>query len=215
MKKLFGKKDKSEGNTEKTGEGGSGPPAPGAPPAALGSYPPPPATSGNYAPQNGGAYGGPPPAYSVNPEGNGSAPNGAPPGYAPQLGAPGYAPQGATPPQGYEPPPAYSESLSDGSSATVQYTGCVEQQMFQQKYVHKAAAAAGLTAPSPGGPVVHAQFDAAARFSKNAPASIPPPPPGVQPNQAQLAAITGGTVVMTQKKSSFLNGTGHGGSTFW
>ena len=35
--------------------------------------------------------------------------------------------------------------------------------MFQQKYVHKAAAAAGLAAPPPGGPVVHAQFDAAAR----------------------------------------------------
>jgi len=210
MKKLFGKKDKCD--SEKTGDGGSAPPAPtvgygvpGAPP--VGGYGAPGAPpGGGYPPPSGGAYGGPPPAYSVNPEAAGYLPDGAPPGYAPQ---------GVPPPQGYEPPPAYSESLSDGSSATVQYTGCVEQQMFQQRYVHKQATAAGLVAPPPGGPVVHAQFDAAARFSKNAPASIPPPPPGVQPNHAQLAAINGGTVVMTQKKSSFLNGTGHGGSTFW
>ncbi len=36
------------------------------------------------------------------------------------------------------------------------------------------------------GPVVHAQFDAGARFSKIAPPSLPPPPPGVAPTPAQV-----------------------------
>ena len=40
-------------------------------------------------------------------------------------------------------------------------------------------------------PVVQGQFDAGARFSSVAPASIPPPPPGVMPTAAQMAAMSG------------------------
>ncbi|CAN7990492.1 DAZ-associated protein 2 [Ixodes scapularis] len=58
-------------------------------------------------------------------------------------------------------------------------------------------------------------FDAGARFSANTPASIPPPPPGVMPNAAQLAAMQGNQVVLGQKKSTFLSGTGGAGYTFW
>ena len=38
----------------------------------------------------------------------------------------------------------------------------------------------------PPGAVVHAQFDAGARFDRNAPPSLPPPPPGVAPTPAQV-----------------------------
>ena len=44
--------------------------------------------------------------------------------------------------------------------------------------------------PLQAGPV-HGQFDAGARFSALAPPSIPPPPPGVAPTPAQLAAMQG------------------------
>ena len=39
-------------------------------------------------------------------------------------------------------------------------------------------------APAVG--VVHAQFDAGARFNKTSPPSLPPPPPGVPPTPAQV-----------------------------
>ena len=64
-------------------------------------------------------------------------------------------------------------------------------------------------------PVVQGQFDAGARFSAQAPASIPPPPPGVMPTPAQMAAMSGQQVVMGQKEGGFLKGSGSGGYTFW
>ena len=51
------------------------------------------------------------------------------------------------------------------------------------------------------------------RFDKNAPPSIPPPPPGVVPNAAQVAGM--GPQVVGQKKEGFWKGTGSGGYTFW
>jgi len=148
------------------------------------------------------AYSGPTPA---------SAPAGAPPAYA--VAAPDQAQYQA--PQFNEPPPAYSNNLSDGSTSTVQYTGCIEQQMYQQRYMAQQASMYPQGQRPPPGAVVHAQFDAGARFDRNAPPSLPPPPPGVAPTPAQLAAMGGGTVVMTQKKESFMSGTGGGGTTFW
>ncbi|XP_077507107.1 uncharacterized protein LOC144116263 isoform X1 [Amblyomma americanum] len=57
-------------------------------------------------------------------------------------------------------------------------------------------------------------FDAGARFTHNKPA-IPPPPPGVPPNAAQLAAMQGNPVVLGQKKSNFWTTGAGGGYTFW
>jgi len=72
-----------------------------------------------------------------------------------------------------------------------------------------------------------AYFDAGAEFSVKNPPSIPPPPPGVAPNEAQLALMgvnpvqgqqkpDGTTVVkVVQKKRGFFSGSGGGGYTFW
>lgn len=46
------------------------------------------------------------------------------------------------------------------------------------------------------------------------PAVLPPPPPGVA-NAAQLAAMAGHSVALSQKKGSFLGGGTEGGYTFW
>lgn len=54
-------------------------------------------------------------------------------------------------------------------------------------------------------------FDAGARFSSIAPPRIPPPPPGVMPNPAQLAHMQGQNVVVSQKKANVLSGGSSGG----
>ena len=69
--------------------------------------------------------------------------------------------------------------------------------------------------PQSAAPVAAGQFDAGARFSAYAPASIPPPPPGYAPNQAQMAAAQGQNVVTSQKQGGFFKGSGSGGYTFW
>lgn len=42
-----------------------------------------------------------------------------------------------------------------------------------------------------------------------------PPPPGHPPNAAQLAAMQGANVVMTQRKSNWFTGGSSGGYTIW
>nr|XP_037275580.1 DAZ-associated protein 2-like [Rhipicephalus microplus] len=54
-------------------------------------------------------------------------------------------------------------------------------------------------------------FDPGARFSKLAPPRVPPPPPGVMPNPAQLALMQGYNVVVTQRKSNVISGGSSGG----
>lgn len=58
-------------------------------------------------------------------------------------------------------------------------------------------------------------FDAGARFDGIAQPVMPPPPPGVAANAAQLAAMAGHNVALSQKKGSFLTGGSDGGYTFW
>ena len=58
-------------------------------------------------------------------------------------------------------------------------------------------------------------YDAGARFDGIAQSVIPPAPPGVAPNSAQLAAMAGHQVAISQKKGSFLAGGSDGGYTFW
>lgn len=44
---------------------------------------------------------------------------------------------------------------------------------------------------------------------------MPQSPPGVAPNAAQLAAMAGHGVALSQKKGSYLAGGSEGGYTFW
>ncbi|CAH1774941.1 unnamed protein product [Owenia fusiformis] len=59
--------------------------------------------------------------------------------------------------------------------------------------------------------VVKGVFDAGARFGPGSGASIPPPPPGVKPNAAQMAQSQGANVVATQKPQKKWEGGSDGG----
>ncbi|KAH6925542.1 hypothetical protein HPB50_006890 [Hyalomma asiaticum] len=54
-------------------------------------------------------------------------------------------------------------------------------------------------------------FDPGARFSNLAPPRVPPPPPGVMPNPAQVALMQGHNVVVTQRKANVISGGSSGG----
>merc|ERR1719410_2543254 len=135
---------------------------------------------------------------------------GAPPSY-PSAPQPGVGPQLGHPQTQYnnELPPAYSAAPSN---SIVGITGLPQVQQYTHQYMSQQTA--GYQQYHPQGPV-HGSFDAGARFSVNAPCSIPPPPPGVAPTAAQLAAMQGGQVIMSQEKGGFLGGSGSGGVTFW
>jgi len=60
-------------------------------------------------------------------------------------------------------------------------------------------------------PVKQATFDSGARFDANAQARIPPPPPGVAMNSAQLQAAQGQSAQVGQNKAGFLSGGDGGG----
>ncbi|XP_046443724.1 DAZ-associated protein 2-like isoform X1 [Daphnia pulex] len=63
--------------------------------------------------------------------------------------------------------------------------------------------------------VVPKAFDAGARFDSTSQVRIPPPPPGVAPNAAQLAHGSGHNVVLGQRQDRFFTGGSDGGATFW
>lgn len=63
--------------------------------------------------------------------------------------------------------------------------------------------------------LLQAGFDGGARFDGISQPVVPPAPPGVAPNAAQLAAMAGHTVMLGQKKGNFLSGASEGGYTFW
>lgn len=54
-------------------------------------------------------------------------------------------------------------------------------------------------------------FDPGARFSNLAPPRVPPAPPGVMPNPAQVALMQGHNVVVTQRKANVISGGSSGG----
>lgn len=58
-------------------------------------------------------------------------------------------------------------------------------------------------------------YDGGARFDGISAPVVPGPPPGVPPSAAQLAAMAGHNITLTQKKSGFLTGSSDGGYTFW
>ncbi|XP_075708051.1 DAZ-associated protein 2 isoform X2 [Rhinoderma darwinii] len=68
----------------------------------------------------------------------------------------------------------------------------------------------------PGSTVlVDGGFDAGARFGAGSSTNLPPPPPGCPPNAAQLAAMQGANVIVTQRKGNYFMGGSDGGYTMW
>ncbi|XP_060590943.1 uncharacterized protein LOC132745942 [Ruditapes philippinarum] len=58
-------------------------------------------------------------------------------------------------------------------------------------------------------------FDSGARFDGIAQQRVPPPPPGVAPSQAQLAAMQGHQVVGSQQGTSWISGGRNDGGYTW
>ncbi|KAK3584457.1 hypothetical protein CHS0354_005257 [Potamilus streckersoni] len=102
-------------------------------------------------------------------------------------------------------PPMYGATYQAYASIPHQgppppYTACAQQAIpSQQQHL--------VMAPN--------AFDAGARFDGIAQPRIPPPPPGVAPNAAQLAAMQGHTVVGTQQSADWFTGGKGGGYTWW
>nr|XP_006818147.1 PREDICTED: calcium-binding protein P-like isoform X2 [Saccoglossus kowalevskii] len=96
-----------------------------------------------------------------------------------------------------EPPPPYTPPQQQQYG---QMGGYPHQQPYQQQPY-----------PAPNSTVVVPNaFDAGARFGVGSSVNIPPPPPGVAPNAAQIAAMRGDRVVAGKKK-----GLSSGGSSWF
>lgn len=104
-----------------------------------------------------------------------------------------------------EPPPPYSATPHNGSSQYQPQTNyqAVSYPVHQQQLM-----------PMDTTLVIPDAFDPGARFMSPQ-VNIPPPPPGVAPNAAQLAILRGQKVVLGQKKVSKLTGGHGGGYVFW
>ncbi|XP_063226358.1 DAZ-associated protein 2-like isoform X3 [Bacillus rossius redtenbacheri] len=164
----------------------------------------------------------PPAAYGVP----GATPYGVFPSQA-QLYAAAAAAQG--------PPPTYDQSLAHPAAVNQQmyaqsaaaaqmyaaqgypgYLGYPAYSPMQAYYPSLAYSYPGIQ-PAQLRPTIMVPngFDAGARFDGIAQPVLPPAPPGVPANAAQLAAMAGHNVALGQKKGSFLAGGSDGGYTFW
>ncbi|EFN82050.1 hypothetical protein EAI_09409 [Harpegnathos saltator] len=147
----------------------------------------------------------------------------------------GAAPYGVFPnqPQLYAtqgpPPPTYDQTLTHPMMYQPMYgqgypggylAGYPTAYGPLQYYPPLAAAAAYYPAaamqPAPVRPTIMVPngFDGT-RFDGISQPVLPPPPPGVAANAAQLAAMAGHSVALSQKKGSFLGGGTDGGYAFW
>lgn len=154
------------------------------------------------------------------------APIGAPPAYgAPQQPYPGqqtYPGQQPYPGQQQQfpqqPYPGQNNFQKQPYPGQQPYSG--QQPQYQQQHNPNAFTAA----PTPQHvtqnynvtyqpmPAQQARFDSGARFDGNAQARIPPPPPGMQMNTAQMQAAQGQSAQLDQpKKGGFLTGGDGGG----
>uniref|UniRef100_A0A182KAK5 DAZ-associated protein 2 n=1 Tax=Anopheles christyi TaxID=43041 RepID=A0A182KAK5_9DIPT len=139
-------------------------------------------------------------------------------------------------PPGMVPQPYYGNSWSVNPSPQTQYApqpppyasapaavaAIPTQTMHPPMYQYQIAAAPPHQAQPPQVyqtpiyPVQGAMFDAGARFGKQGgQPTIPPPPPGIAPNAAQMASMHGQQVMIAKKKNNFLHGGNGGGYTFW
>ena len=142
-----------------------------------------------------------------------SSPTGPPPPYS-------LIPYSPTPyfPTPYPPTPSHYSTCNtfhNQHPGPIPYTASIQNSYQYQCFVPTQPylpinQAATTTASSLKIEAFHpaARFDIASR-------SIPPPPPGVEPNEAQLAVLRGQSVLVTQKKQNKLFGGKGAGYTFW
>lgn len=125
--------------------------------------------------------------------------------YGATYGAPPVPPYGNEPPPPYSnpvphgaafPPPQYTSAYPSGSGYPI--TGQPPMYQAQPQTVYCSGA-----------------LDAGARQGPMSTQAVPPPPPGCPPNQAQLAAMQGHNVVITQRKENWFTGGEGGGYTLW
>eukprot|EP00795_Rhopilema_esculentum_P014128 gene14128-5122_t len=64
-------------------------------------------------------------------------------------------------------------------------------------------------------PMASGTYDSGARFDGISRPNVPPPPPGVAPNAAQVAASQGQPALLQQRQSGWLEGGSGAGYTFW
>lgn len=69
--------------------------------------------------------------------------------------------------------------------------------------------------PFPQTVIAPGLFDSGARFDGVSQARIPPPPPGVAPTGAQMAAMQGHQVIGTQQSSNWFSGGRNDGGYTW
>ncbi|XP_051865318.1 DAZ-associated protein 2 isoform X2 [Pristis pectinata] len=132
------------------------------------------------------------------------------------------------PPPYTEPPPSYAELQQQPGYVQVpprmsaSYPGDFHVPVSAQMQVNPAGAGTPIryyvvpqVFPPQSTVLMEGGYDAGARFGTGATANLPPPPPGCPPNAAQIAAMQGGNVIVTQKKGSWLSGGSDGGYTIW
>ncbi|MEE6482677.1 hypothetical protein FKM82_013314, partial [Ascaphus truei] len=120
-------------------------------------------------------------------------------------------------------PPAYSELYRPGyvhqqaanmASLSGPYPGTSVYLPMTQSMPVATMPSSGTLAYYPIGPmypsgsivIVDGDFDAGARFGAGTSANLPPPPLGCPPNAAQLAAMQGANVLVTQRKGNYFMG---------
>ncbi|XP_073827467.1 uncharacterized protein [Musca autumnalis] len=122
------------------------------------------------------------------------------------------------------PPPSYEEALKMSSHSQAQYyqqppthqqfpiyqpnAGYVNPypahiQQHQNYYNTAAPPPTHVNQMSPSHNVLHFDKRAEIRTTANGAVTVPPPPPGIAPTPAQLAAMSGQPVMIKKKKNSF------------
>jgi hypothetical protein len=152
----------------------------------------------------------------------------------PRAAAPGSYPTGVSPPAYYPPgaataaapavgpPPGAAPPAYPGAPAAYQYPGgypaagavypgggyAYPVGAVPMGGYYPAAQVAVVAPAMPPGSTVYAGnvFDSSARFDGHAQVRIPPPPPGVMPNAAQLAQMQGANVVAGQRPPDLWGG---------
>ncbi|ESO94253.1 hypothetical protein LOTGIDRAFT_89443, partial [Lottia gigantea] len=82
---------------------------------------------------------------------------------------------------------------------------------YPTNYSYPAQPMSYLTGPAPHTVVAVGGFDAGARFNAGAAPVVPPAPPGVVPNAAQMGVSQGHNVVATQRSTNWFTGGSGGG----